>query len=92
MADGEGRAREGKGEGEEGEAFYLSRKTFTTKMGGAAGAGDGRTARCKRWLASERAALTRQLSDVSIHSNGGGGDDAASCAGRACVSTRSTRT
>ena len=39
MADGEGRAREGEGEG--GEAFYLSRKTFTTKMGGA-GDGDGR--------------------------------------------------
>ena len=85
MADGEGR---------EGEAFYLSRKTLTTRMGGAD---------CKREMqkvvsggrASERAALTRQLSDVSIHSNG----DAASCAVRppvvrACgrVAMRSTRT
>ena len=85
-------------DGREGEAFCLSRKTLTTKMGGADGGAD-----CKREMqkvvsggrAGERAALTRQLSDVSIHSNG----DAASCAVRppvvrACggVATRSTRT
>ena len=39
--------REGEGKGREGEAFYLSRKTLTTKMGG--------VARCKVVGANETA-------------------------------------